>query len=145
MSGKWNVGALDDWKPSYGAYFSLLTPDANKKFTYFADLNSNKIYNPPVSSDVVLDTVSIAKGNFVSALSFVIGNTATPINDLSIIFTRPDSGAVFAKTPSGVNGGLEIFSGVDFVQIAISSPKNISSCVKIYPSGRIQINNQCTP
>ncbi|MBI2627472.1 type II secretion system protein [Candidatus Nomurabacteria bacterium] len=132
LSGKWTSGAVDGWKPSYGIYFNTSSADEKKKFTYFADFNNDKIYN-----DTPLDTISITKGNYIEKIESCAGSPticALVTNSfLSIIFTRPNSGAVF----SSLSG---ILTGFDYIQITISSPQGKTALIKIYPSGRIQVN-----
>jgi len=133
ISGKWNVNAPLSWKPSYGIYFDL---SSNKNFIYFADLIQNNSYDSSSCSGTgeCSDNISITKNNYVSRIDSYLGSTPTPIaNPLSITFKRPNSSAIFSS-----NGIL--LTGFNYIQITISSPELISSTIKIYPSGRIQIN-----
>ena len=119
-------GSDPTWKPSYGVYFSIATPT---QFIYFVDLNNDKIYN-----ETSLDTINITKGNYISRIDSYTGITPTPItNPLSITFKRPDSGASFT-----LNGVL--LNGFDYIQITIISPTQITSKIKVYPSGRIEVD-----
>jgi prepilin-type N-terminal cleavage/methylation domain-containing protein len=113
------------WKPSYGVYFNLSTP---KQFIYFADLNNNKIYD-----ETALNTIDITRGNYISRIDSYVGSSPTLItNPLAITFKRPDSSAIFYS-----NG---VLTGFDYIQITIASPKSSTGIIKVYPSGRIQVN-----
>lgn len=130
LSGELPLSSPANWKPSYGLYFD---PSSPKQFIYFADLN-----NPSNGYDTgeALDTINITKNNSISRIDSYAGTTLLQqiTNPLSITFTRPDSGAIF--TSSGLLPGLE------YIQITIISPSSITSCIDVYPSGRIQLN-QC--
>ncbi len=137
ISGKWNLNALSGWKPSYGIYFDLSN---DKNFIYFADfLTVNQQYD--LGSDVCssagdecLNKINITKGNYISQIDGYLDSSPFPItNPLSITFKRPDSSAVFKS-----NGSLLV--GFDYMQITIISPSSVTARIKIYPSGRIQIN-----
>jgi len=143
-SGKSNSLLTFAGKPSYGVYFNLLTPGNNKNFIYFADLNADKQYNvadaffcaTPASptSDECLDRITLTKQNTISNIAFFYaGGTSTSINDLMATFTRPDSRATMLSSISPT-------STVDFVQITVTSPQGVSARIKLFPSGRIQIN-----
>ncbi len=146
LSGKLPQRAYNpDWKPSYGVYFDLTSPDNQKKFTYFADLVQDQTYAascpPLLNTDECLDEIKITKNNYISSFTFFYNNgpsvdTAADgdfDDDLSIIFTRPSSEAVIKS----INAST---ASLSYVQINISSDSNITAKIKVYPSGRIQIN-----
>jgi type II secretory pathway pseudopilin PulG len=121
------IPTVSPWKPSYGVYFDITTP---KQFIYFVDLNNANGYEIGEN----LNTFSITKNNSIYRIDSFVGATPTQIiTPISIIFKRPDSGATFIKN------GLPLI-GVDYIQITITSPRNITSLIKLYPSGRVQIN-----
>jgi len=132
---------ISPWKPSYGVYFDLTSSGNNKNFIYFTDLDQlgdftddGSFCSLPSSTGECLEKITITKNNFISQIDSYLGAIATPItNPLSITFKRPDASAIFKS-----NGLLLI--NLDYIQITISSPSNITAYIKIYPSGRIQIN-----
>jgi len=132
LSGAWNSSAVANWKPSYGVYFDITTP---KQFIYFADLNNSSTYD---AGSELLDTISITKNNYISNIdkcsAVPCASSSNPINLLSITFKRPDSKANFLTSPSLV------FTGSDYIQITIQSPKAAKALIKLYPSGRVQVN-----
>ncbi len=134
-SGKWNTLAPVNWSPSYGLYFhATSTP---KSFISFADLDQNKNYDGlgVCPGNECLERVSILKGNSISSLKiFYQDGTSTQIlNDLHVTFTRPDPGATFmSTTPLGAS--------INYLEITISSPQSLTAKIKLYASGRIQIN-----
>jgi hypothetical protein len=56
----------------------------------------------------------------------------TPIEDLTVSFSRPSSGAI-------MNTSAGFTSTVSFVQIIVTSPKSTNSTINVYPSGRIEV------
>lgn len=125
-SGKWNTGAPSDaWKPSYGLHFNLSSD--NKSFKSFADLNQDKSY---VIGEL-LDTFNVTKGNSISEIRIFPSDST--VNDLTLTFTRPSGGAYF------VSGGSPL-ANVSYVQISITSPQGATNSIKLYSSGRIQLN-----
>jgi len=129
------------WKPSYGVYFNSIE---NKSFIYFIDLEDpeqNGLYNTlslcPSDIDECIDKINITKGNNISNLQvfYPIGTPNPPSeNDLSIVFTRPSSGAVISSN------GLKL-TDFNYVQITVSSSDDSTKgYIKVYPSGRIQVN-----
>jgi prepilin-type N-terminal cleavage/methylation domain-containing protein len=125
---------ISGWKPSYGVYFNIVAD--NKSFTYFADLNDDAQYDglPCTGGNECVSKITITKNNFISNLQvFYINSLNTPLNDLTITFTRPSSGAVFVSNSATL-------ANVSFVQITISSQSGITSLIKLYPSGRVQVN-----
>jgi len=118
------------WKPSYGVSFDLTSPT---QFVYFVDLNNLSGYEAGSES---LNTINITKGNLISQIEKCTGvdcPSGVSIGPLSVTFKRPDSRAVFHSN------GTEV-SGFDYIRITIASPKEVISFIKIYPSGRIQVN-----
>ena len=124
LSGQWNLNAPIDWKPSYGVYFDADTPT---EFIYFANLDTSNFYDP---LDSILDRITITHNNRISGLEAV---GCASVTKLSIIFRRPDSSAQI--TSDGIS-----LSCASYVKITIVSPKSVTATIKIYPSGRIQIN-----
>ncbi len=142
------------WKPSYGVYFDSSTADDpsdnnipyNQKFVYFVDLDNT---SPPQNSifdgfssnctGECLEKITITNGNKILELSSVnAGSSCTvgngqPLNNLSIVFRRPDSSA--RVTVAGAP-----LSGFSCVIITIESSASYTSTIKIYPSGRVQVN-----
>lgn len=142
LSGKLPVAAYGaNWKPSYGVYFGLTNPGNNKTFIYFTDLDQSGDFVDPQfcstpGSGECLEKISITKGNYISELKVFFQDsnlTPTVINDLSIDFTRPNSGPTLRSSST--------FSGpVSYIQITAFSPQSVSAKIKIYSSGRVQIN-----
>src|SRR3989344_223578 len=111
---------VDPWKPSYGIYFNKsLNPDPdnnntpfNEEFTYFADLDQGG----DLDNLEVLNFTKIIKGDTISSIEECDSGGCSSIggDDLTIIFTRPDSSAVFS---SGT-------SGSDYIQITVESHRS---------------------
>lgn len=132
----------DTWKPSYGVYFDGVTPPAPlREFIYFVDLSEpSNGYDSGVANEM-LDPIKIAKTNyFISKIERCdTEQCSSPTNittPLSITFKRPNSEAVFYQT----SGKLEV-TGSQYIQITVkSASENATSLIKVYPSGRIQVN-----
>ncbi len=122
-----------DWKPAYGVYFDITTLLKQKQFIYFADLDNSNTYIS--GSGETLDTINITKNNYISNIDKCSTNPcvsgSNSINSLFVIFKRPDSSAIFSDAT---------ITGSQYVQITINSPKNAKAYIKIYPSGRVQVN-----
>ena len=132
------VGLSTTWKPSYGVYINPATD--NKSFLYFVDLDQNGgIHNPTCAAynDECLEKITITKGNYVSSIDayYQEGNDATKVNlaDIAVTYSRPSSGAIVKSTTVFNTNFL-------YVQIKIMTPSATYSKIKIYQSGRIQIN-----
>ena len=145
LSGKIPVQApsVSPWKPSYGVYFDLSNSGSNKAFLYFVDLNQDGNYTDtsfcslPGGSGECLDKITIAKSVYISSINKCIGvNCASSVSitdPLSVTFKRPDSRAIFKSNGVSMND-------FDYVQITVSSPRSIIAKIKLYSSGRIQVN-----
>ncbi len=130
------------WKPSYGVYFN--TQADNKSFVYFTDLNNSNLcddinFAPCDSGDSTgefLDKINITKGDFTIRLLTDDPNHDCPsIQELSVVFRRPNSNAVIATVPQ-----LScIYSYID-IRISSQGTQPVNADIKVYPSGRIQIN-----
>ena len=132
MSGKWNTNAPSGWKPSYGVYFDLSVPN---HFIYFADFSNDHIFNDGSCYGECLDNINITKGKISKieecSTEGCLSLVSTP-NPLSITFTRPNSGASFSPNLSASS---------NYIRTTISSSDDsFNGYIKIYPSGRIQVN-----
>lgn len=128
MAGKMSPLAGSGWTPSYGVYFNK-TQGKRDKFIFFVDLNNSTTCDSSFcgsSGDEYLDTYSITGGNYISELT--INSPLTSVNSLSFVFTRPDSAVVI--TPLAPQ----------YASITVSSQNAIKNVIKVYSSGRIQIN-----
>lgn len=135
LTGSRPVGASPTWKPTYGVYFDPNTDPKN--FIYFVDTDSNLSYLGGFNcTGECLDKITIVKNNnYISRIDTYSGVNPSQINSsLSILFRRPDSSAIF------VNSTGSVISGFDYAQITVSSPSSKTAKIKIYPSGRVQIN-----
>ena len=129
------------WKPAYGLYFSTVANSNadDKKFIYFADLDNNNEYSdlsctPSNKDGECLDAITITRGDSIASLDvFYQDGTSAKIDDMTVIFKRPNSGATIVSSSAFV-------ASVFYVQVSITSPNETTSVIKIYSSGRIQIN-----
>jgi prepilin-type N-terminal cleavage/methylation domain-containing protein len=128
------IGSITStWNPAYGLYFNR--PADNKSFYRFTDLNNNNIYEGSNCISECLEKISITKGNSISALNIYYVGNSTPqaVNEITMVFTRPSGAAIISTNPPAS-------PNIEYAEIAIVSPTNNTASVKIYSSGRIQIN-----
>jgi len=139
-SGKWNTYAGSTWKPAYGLYFSTST---NTKIAYFADLNNNDAcsssgcsnFSVDISSGgEVSDVMTITKGNTISSISVTGTSCPATLSNLTAVYKRPNSSPALSSSTSLVG------CSISYLSINITSRDNTTSSIRIYPSGRIQIN-----
>jgi len=118
------------WKPSYGVYFDMTIP---KQFIYFTDLNSNHQFDGTDCSGECLNKYTITKNDYISEIRIFPANST--ITNLTITFTRPNSGANLYSS------GADLTTSVSYAQITIVDVTGkIFSHIDLYPSGRVQIN-----
>ena len=127
------------WKPSYGVFIDRVAD--NKSFTFFTDFKNpsqNGLYEASTcpGTGECLEKITITKGNTISSMNVFYSGTPTtpnPINNLTVTFMRPNSGAIIKSNPP-------LASSIYYVEINILSPKGATAKIKLYPSGRVQVN-----
>lgn len=123
------------WKPSYGIYFDVTAP---KQFIYFVDLDNSGFLRSTDCAIVeeCLDLINITKNNYIDKIEGYLG--ADFVSDItspiSIFFKRPGSGAFFSSAEN------TLLTDINNVRITIESSSGATSIIKIYTSGRIQID-----
>ena len=132
-----------DWKPSYGVYFEAVTPPTPlKQFIYFADLDGatlpqNGVFDGSDCTPECLDKITITRNDYISDIVMCSDTgciSSTPSSPLSITFKRTASGATFKDS-----NGTPITG--DHIQITVKSANgDAKALIKIYPSGRVQVN-----
>ncbi|MBP6883990.1 MAG: prepilin-type N-terminal cleavage/methylation domain-containing protein [Candidatus Pacebacteria bacterium] len=147
VSGKWNASASSAWKPSYGVYLNSTTPT---KIVYFADLNNSNSCDSAnctapsyTIGGEVLDIVNITRGNTISSLQVYApsGSGCTSpvtVTSISVAFKRPSSTPLPITTSPASGCSSVSYYAINIVSNAASQA--VTSQVKLYPSGRIQIN-----
>jgi len=140
LSGKWDITAGSNWKPSYGIHFNLSSN--NKSFIYFADLNNDSFFEGSSNcSRECLNKITITKGNSISKLEIIGAGCPSLFNkvyNLNIVFRRPNSGAIITSIPT-------LVCNISYAQITLISSSSSSSSfpitakIKVYSSGRIQV------
>ena len=136
--------SVQNWKPSFGIYFSIAggadsKGGDSKDFIYYVDLNQNNQYDSSVTcntlSDECLEKINITKNNTISNLAVFYndGTSNTALADLTVTFSRPNSGAT-------IRSSTTLNANISYVQATITSPRGANAYIKIYASGRIQIN-----
>jgi hypothetical protein len=110
----------------------------NKSFVYFVDLDNNNSFDGAACTGDCLENVTITKGNTISSLDvfYQDDETANNLDDVTISFTRPNGSAIIKST--GISTPPPPV--VDYIQITVSSPDALTAKIKVYASGRIQVN-----
>lgn len=130
---KRQIGTAETF-PSYGAHFDLNTPT---EVIFFADINTDGIYNNP--PDVDVETFIIQRGNKISALCYNIPCIDVPSSGervVDITFKRPDPEAnIYVE---GVGVGLSV------VQITVSPSDGVEigdRYITVWSSGQIAVTS----
>lgn len=132
-SGKVNTGFCASCKPSYGVVFNTSTPT---QFVYYADLdNSNSCNsagcNPPSYSvgGEVLKIITITGGSTLGTIVPTGSGCPGTLSSLTLTFRRPDT----APLPTHACNPSDVL-------INLSSSQSFTGRVRVYSSGRIQMN-----
>lgn len=130
------------WKPTYGIYFDVSNATNNRSFVYFTDLNQDSLYSssftcsPPLGISECIEKMNITKSNYVSRIEVFYTDATPPTlipTNLALTFVRPNSvPTIRSSTLLGPN--------ISHAVITVSSPSGIVADIKVYNSGRIQIN-----
>jgi len=135
-------GLPPNWKPSYGVYFQYALVPHGKVFYTFIDKDNSgwfdELFSENCPINECLEKYTINKDNFYDQDIAIYIVNSTPIflsseESLNIVFTRPDSKAVFMVDNAPV-------ANADYVQLTLNSQSSIQSVIKVYASGRIQID-----
>ncbi len=138
-----------EWKPAYGAYFSLVDPISDPfQFTTFIDADNSKDYatyltcHPGTSDSECTDVIGITTGKITGLCVFQTGSadnkcdstsdSANSKPSLSITFTRPDSSAVIIA--EGEAWGEAIIAVSD-----LNNPPSFTKNIIVYSSGRVEV------
>lgn len=135
-----------NWKPSYGVYFSSEAEDNNNKnFYYFVDTApigfSDGLFEQ-ITKDICprtaidhecLEKISITGGNYVSKIEImdISSGLVSVVEEVNISFVRPNTIARI-KSPG-------FFGTVYYVDITISSASSVESVIRVYSAGRVDI------
>lgn len=126
------------WKPAYGVYID--TAADNKSLIYFVDLNQNSTLDDTgcTGNSECLQKITLTKGDTISALAvnYLDNTTPSSVTALTAVFKRPNSAPTITSTPLPI-------APVSHFEITVTSPRstqNNTAVIKIYTSGRVQIN-----
>jgi Tfp pilus assembly protein FimT len=143
ISGKWQQGQGDTWRPAYGVAFNISAPT---QFIYFADLDQSgnctgSGCTPPYSVTAggeVLSIITITGGSSIatsptSGLEVSGSGCPSTVNNFSIVFKRPNTAPIFDANPDF--GCTPTYLGVNII-----SSQSTTARVRVYASGRVQMN-----
>lgn len=137
--------------PGYGLHFDIATPN---KFIYFADLNQNKTYDPPVFPAKCGDVgeecekeITMLQGNSIDALcgevtlpalpslSVKCGSTLGTSQVFDVVFTRPNPDANII----GDLNGSSFPTSYDRADIIVTSPFGYTRTIEVWTTGQITV------
>ena len=137
--------------PGYGLHFDITTP---KKFIYFADLNNNKKYDPPVLPAKCGDPleecekeIDMFQGNTLDslcgevsapafpALTPLCGGTLGTSQTFDIVFTRPNPDADIGGDQNSTTSPVSY----DRADITVASPFGYKRTVEVWTTGQITV------
>ena len=126
------LGGINAWKPSYGIFFDILTPTT---FTYFTDVNLNSIYD--ASWGEFNEIININNNMKILKIEAGGGSCSSPveIEELTVVFKRPNSGAIITTVPSPLSCVEEYIN----ITVSPTSDTTKTAIIKVYTSGRIEI------
>ncbi len=138
--------------PGYGLHFDIATPD---RFVYFADLNNNKRYDPPISPAKCGDPgvecereILLLQGNSIVSLCGLVtpptiptitpkcGATLSTSQTFDIVFTRPNPDADIAGDLNSVGSFPTPYSSA---RITVSSVTGYERVVETWITGQISV------
>ena len=131
---------------SYGLTFSLLGSGSNIAYLYFADRNSNDIYDgdwscPTGGSSECIEKVNISHGNYIDSMCVIRtdGQPCAPGNAarVDIHFVRPNTEAniVFFDTSGNIINPV----GIAGARVMLKSPGGLTRIVVVYETGQISV------
>jgi type II secretory pathway pseudopilin PulG len=131
----------DSWRPAYGLAFDLndTSYTGPSIFYSYVDLDQDKIFTHGPSYtcplDDCLERIDITKGNKISNLKIYDsdGNYVASTSQVDITYTRPSTTATFYSSGS-------LLSNIGYIEIELVSPNNQTVSVKVFSSGRIELN-----
>ncbi len=145
------VGSFD---AGYGVEFKR----DSSSFLLYADKNNSRSYES--GTDVLLSVYNIKNGNMITEICTVPNeNTNACISVplappdskpyLDVTFTRPEPDACVNVSKKNVRNPKKASvctseSGYSEARITISSPSNRTKCIRVYSTGQVSVENQCS-
>ncbi len=137
--------------PGYGLHFDMATPN---QFIYFADLDGDKTYDPPILPAKCGDAleecekgISMLKGNTIVALcgevtlpaipslTATCGGTLGTSQVFDVVFTRPNPDANII----GDLNGVSFPTAYDRALVTVSSPLGYKRTIEVWTTGQISV------
>ena len=141
---------VTDFSFSYGLTFNITSSGSNMAYLYFADQNSNGIYDgnwscapqPNARPSECIEKVDITRGNYIESMC-VIKSDGSPcipgqVGRVDIHFNRPNTEAnisIFGITGTLMNSSTDVG-----VKIALKSPGGLSKTIVVYETGQISVD-----
>jgi hypothetical protein len=142
------VTSSEQFRSGYGLHFATTTPN---KFTYFADINGNHVYDssaqcgsPSVECE---QEITLLQGNFISSLcgdqpiggaqtaTCVSATPGSPLlyttTALDIVFVRPD--------PFSASVWGDLGTKYSHVEITVASPKGYRHTITVWITGQVSV------
>ena len=141
---EFNPGS-NEFDISYGLTFSLLGSGSNSAYLYFADRDSDDIYDgawscPIGGTSECLERTNISRGNTIESICSIgtsgSENCSTP-GRIDISFNRPDTEAqlIFFNT----SGTVYVPTNMSGVRIILRTPTTATTSVVVSSTGQISV------
>ena len=133
-----------DFSASFGLSISLLGSGSNKDYIFFADRDSDGVYDGDWTcqtggTNECLDKAAISRGNYIDSLCAVrsSGGDICNLGRIEITFVRPSTEA---KLLFFNNGGQSYNPGnITGARIVLKSPGGLTRAVLVYNTGQVSI------
>jgi prepilin-type N-terminal cleavage/methylation domain-containing protein len=101
LNVKSSTRTANDFSKPYGVYFSKAASPANTTIIFFTDTNSNDVYT--AGTDAIIQSTTITRGSIVSAICVYNNGACTDVDNVSVVFRRPDPSAIIKVTSGGIS------------------------------------------
>ncbi len=141
ISGKFNVGFIAPNVPAYGVYFDITSPENQKKFVYFTDLDNDGFLTGQSACGTAgaecLEETTIQTGDIIEALCLNEEsgslNCGNPVDNLYISFKRPFPDTIIRSTSSFLP------YQTNDAEIKVRSPKGVIKTIIVWPTGQVSV------
>jgi len=142
--------------PSYGVYFvsGVQADTDNHEFTYFSDLNANKLYDAPASCPAVptpgnecISVTGITTGEYVSNICYTTSATGSsvpcvPVGAAHVTFTRPFPDATI-EIWNSVGAPSATLAAKVYIEITSSLDPSVQKTIIVTNLGEVRVYNGC--
>jgi len=129
LNVKSSTRTANDFSKPYGVYFDTsATSQANTKIIFFTDSNNTNVYE---AGDAIIQTTTITRGSIVSAICAYNNGSCSSINNVSVLFKRPDPSAIIKVTSGGASYAN--------LRITLRATDNTTKVVIVNSTGQVSV------